>query len=167
MLDREIVELAARIAAGTGRDPFRAAREEDVFVSMASLNTLPGAYCTVRGVRILLLNERLPPDLRRVVCAHEMGHHFLHRERMPSLSRPHSGREDAYLCRAEREANLFAAEFLLSDEAVLPLLSAEGAAEALEVPPEVLLMKRIALGEKGMAVPCTEPPAGFLAGICR
>jgi len=87
--------------------------------------------------------------------------------RMPSLSRPHAGREEAYLCRAEREANLFAAEFLLSDEAVLPLLSAEGAAETLEVPPELLLMKRIALGEKGMAVPCAEPPAEFLAGICR
>ena len=171
MQNREIIARAGEIAARTRRDPFRAAKEEGVFVSFGRCGDLPGAYCTVRGVRILLLNERLTPAMRHVVCAHEMGHHFLHREHMPALSRARSPEEEAYIRTTEREANLFAAEFLLEDSAVLAILAEGGdtaaVAAALKVPAGLAAMKRIALGEKELDIPCEEPPAGFLAAVCR
>ena len=58
--------------------------------------------------------------MARIVCAHELGHHLLHREfatfgfEETSLFSPAS--------RREYEANLFAAELLIADKEIAELL---------------------------------------------
>ena len=59
----------------------------------------------------------LPEAMQRVVCAHELGHHLLHRE---EASRGFFDDYDLYRMenRFERDANLFASLLLLPDKAV-------------------------------------------------
>lgn len=109
---REVCRAAARIKReyGTG-DPFALARELRIEVLVRELGTLKGFYKDVYGTPFIFLSRRLTRGEARLVCAHELGHHLLHRQfaafgfEEVSVFSPAS--------RREYEANLFAAELLL------------------------------------------------------
>lgn len=121
-----IATLAYRLTERYGtRDPFVIAEQlgiEVIYVS--TLNRLKGMYCIIKGVRFIFLNHSNLPQMNRIVCAHELGHDQLHR----AYARKNPLREFA-ICdmatRPEYEANLFAANLLLDDHAVLNYI-AEG-----------------------------------------
>ncbi len=165
MYDRDIIQLAETLAARFVRDPFQLAEAEEVTVSFCDLGSQPGAYYIVRGYPILLLNEHLSPRRTEMVCAHEMGHHLLHRDilcrRQDVKNPPPIGEETVR--QTEREANLFAASFLLPDEAVASVGgTAAEAAERLGLPEEFLEMKAAAMRVMGKNPAAAEPDPCFL-----
>lgn len=107
------------------RDPFLLAAELGIEVMhVDTLKRLKGMYRVIKGVRFIFLNNANPPQINRIVCAHELGHDQLHRD----YARKNPLQEFA-ICdmatKPEYEANLFAANLLLDDETVLALI-AEG-----------------------------------------
>lgn len=109
-------------------------------------------------IRLIVINADLPEKYQRIILAHELGHAVLHGK----ASAEREFRDFAILDETslyEYEANIFAAEFLLEDEAVQEQMKEEtsffGAACALRVPPELLDFKCRVLKRQGYAV---EPP---------
>ena len=95
------------------RDPFKIAKAMDIELVVKELGALKGFYKTIYGIPFIFLNRALDKKTARIVLAHEIGHHVLHKEfaafgfEETSLFSPAS--------RREYEANLFAAEFLIPD----------------------------------------------------
>ena len=134
-----------------GRDIFELAESSGVSVWFRPLGSLKGFYICENGKRYIIINEELEPIMQRTVCAHELGHDVLHRDlaaggiRENTMFLEHN--------KTEREANLFAAEMLLTDKAVLSELEylndTDTAAFELNVPVELLEYKLELLNHKG------------------
>ena len=115
--------------------------------------TLKG-YCYFCKNRIfIILNANLDAATKRIVAAHELGHLVLHRPEMLS-----SALFDASLCstdtKQEYEANLFAADLLLTDEDILSHLDDAtpdvfSMARALGTKPELLNLKMLSMSKRG------------------
>lgn len=111
-----------------------------------------GFFLRQSRIPLIMLNSDQPQCLQRIVLAHELGHASLH------------GAEKAFhefqlfgsVQRCEYEANMFAAEYLLTDEAVQGMLheesSAYDAARKLRVPAELLDFKLRILKGRGYNV---------------
>jgi Zn-dependent peptidase ImmA (M78 family) len=118
-----------------------------------------GFFIAQSRMKMITINNDLPQALRGVICAHELGHAVLHAK---------SAGVDAFHDFAlfdntgikEYEANLFAADFLMTDDDVLELLNDDifffGAAARLGVPPELLDFKFRILKRKGYKM--IDPP---------
>ena len=63
------------------RDPFQIANALGINVmdDCENLGSLKGMYCIVKRNRFIFLNKDLSPQMKRIVCAHEIGHDQLHR----------------------------------------------------------------------------------------
>lgn len=120
----------------------------------------------------IVLNTRSGPHTRKILCAHELGHALLHKE----IATWHGFQELTLFCsasRAEYEANLFAADLLIEDEALFELLDEPGKsfselARELYVPIELLDFKFRIL--KGKGYPLAAPyiaQADFLKGSAQ
>lgn len=114
---REIRKSAADAVRQYGtRDPFTLAREMHIDLLVRELGTLKGFYKDVYGTPFIFLSRHLSRGEATLVCAHELGHHLLHRQfaafgfEEVSVFSPAS--------RREYEANLFAAELLLDTKEV-------------------------------------------------
>ncbi len=114
---REIRKSAADAVRQYGtRDPFTLAREMHIELLVRELGTLKGFYKDVYGTPFIFLSRHLSRGEAMLVCAHELGHHLLHRQfaafgfEEVSVFSPAS--------RREYEANLFAAELLLDTKEV-------------------------------------------------
>ncbi len=114
---REIRKSAADAVRKYGtRDPFTLAREMHIELLVRELGTLKGFYKDVYGTPFIFLSRHLSRGEATLVCAHELGHHLLHRQfaafgfEEVSVFSPAS--------RREYEANLFAAELLLDTKEV-------------------------------------------------
>ena len=114
---REIRKSAADAVRQYGtRDPFTLAREMHIELLVRELGTLKGFYKGVYGTPFIILSRHLSRGEATLVCAHELGHHLLHRQfaafgfEEVSVFSPAS--------RREYEANLFAAELLLDTKEV-------------------------------------------------
>jgi Zn-dependent peptidase ImmA (M78 family) len=106
-----------------------------------------------------VINNNVADILRRIICAHELGHAVLHCELAMMNSFQEMELFDATQP-AEYEANLFAAELLIPDNKLLELLndyskSFFGVASELYVPAELLDFKFRVLKNKGYRI---EPP---------
>ena len=101
-------------------DPKTLAEQLGVRVRYFSLGETKGFYVVLDDIPFIAVNRDLPEPLRDIVCAHELGHHLLHRELAEQTL---LSDYDLYLMesRVEREANLFAAFLLISEEAVASL----------------------------------------------
>lgn len=150
-LDVIISTVSSVRAAYGGRDIIATAENTGAEVWLRPLGGLKGFYVHEKGTSYIIINEALDDTMRNVVCAHELGHDLLHRELAAG------GIRDGTLFLAnnktEREANLFAAEIILSDEAVLSELEYNNdpttAAYELGVPVELLEYKLELLVHKG------------------
>lgn len=112
-----ICNMVERIVKKYGtRDPFKMAKMCGAELCIKPLGSLKGFYKVVYDTPFIFLNSSLSPRDARLVCAHELGHHALHRAAARvgfeefSLFSPTS--------RREYEANLFAAALLISDDEI-------------------------------------------------
>lgn len=134
-----------------GRNVFETAENSGANVWFRKLGGLKGFYIRENGARYIVINEELDDVLKRVVCAHEFGHDMLHRELSEGGIRENTLFLDTN--KTEREANLFAACVLISDEELLECVSfcsdIESAASNLGLPCEIVKYKLKAMNEKG------------------
>ena len=100
-----------------GRNIFETAENSGVNVWYRFLGGLKGFYMCELGKRYIIINDFFDKMTQTVVCAHELGHDMLHRE----LSAEGIRDNTLFLAgnKTEREANIFAAEILISDEEIL------------------------------------------------
>lgn len=96
------------------RDPFEVAQMLDIHIWERELGGMKGFYNIITRERYIVINQNLSPEEKAVVCAHELGHDRLHR---------HFAQYTPFkeIClydmsrKPEREANIFAAAFLISE----------------------------------------------------
>ncbi len=161
----DIIETAEKVLKKYGgRDIFETAENSGANVWFRSLGTLKGFYICENTKRYIVINERLNKMMRRVVCAHELGHDMLHRELSAGGIRENTMFLETN--KTEREANLFAAEILISDKELLELAKYNNditsAAYELGVPSELLRYKLEILCEKGYKFNFDRADSGFL-----
>jgi len=113
----DIKPLAEKLAREHDtRDPFVIASSMKYVLIDAQLEGVRGFYQYARRRHIMYVDSDLPPQDRRWVCAHELGHSLLHK----NLNRIFM---DSYTFmttnRFEREADRFAVSLLISDAELL------------------------------------------------
>ena len=122
----------------------------------ANAQSCKGFFLVSSRCKLIVINSDLPESIQRIIIAHELGHAVLHTE--VALMR---GFQEMEVLESrqdmpeENEANLFAAELLLEDEAVLEHLSEESffeAARSLYVPAALLDYKFLLLRSKGYSL---------------
>jgi Zn-dependent peptidase ImmA (M78 family) len=137
-----------------------------VDVSFDDLGCLKGLFTTCEGYMFIVINENLEEIMMKIVLAHELGHVLLHRH----LAENGQFREFSLYDMAskpEMEANIFAANILLTDKEVLSTAQegydSETVAKMLYVPHQLLLIKMIDMNTRGFKfnVPFV-PRADFL-----
>jgi Zn-dependent peptidase ImmA (M78 family) len=87
-------------------------------------------YRIILRNRYIFVNSSLPDYMAQIVCAHELGHDRLHRNIATGDILGENSLFDIF-SRAEYEANVFAAELLISDSDILPLISEKYSAEEI------------------------------------
>ena len=136
-------------------DPFRLCRAMGIILLMQPLGihttAIKGFYMKCKRIRSITVNSDLPKAVQRIIIAHELGHATIHQE-----EGIHAFHEITLFDRTsglEREANLFAAELLLDDHAVLDALRQSStffhASSELMVPAEILDFKLRLMKWKG------------------
>lgn len=129
-------------------DPARLAQEMGIIVEYEPMGTYDGCckgfFITHRRKKHITINSDLPEPIRRIILIHEIAHAVLHWKSGSCAAFHDFGLFDT-ADQKEYEANIFAADFLMSDEDVLELLNEDisffGAAAKLYVPAEMLDFK--------------------------
>ncbi len=111
-------------------------------------------YCTVLlKTKYCVISQNQPEEEQRMVAAHEAGHLILHQERLKAGALQDW---DVYHASSvmEREANLFAADFLIEDLDVLEQVKNKDSdffslAKALKVPAPFLAFKLYSMVHRG------------------
>jgi Predicted Zn peptidase len=136
------------------RDPFRIAREIGIEVLFCEdFGRLKGMYRVIKRNRFILLNNNLSERMRRIVCAHELGHDQLHRD----LARGSALQEFTLYdmsTRREYEANIVASEILLDNDELIEYIyryqySAEQIARQMNSDINLVALKIAHLNEIG------------------
>ena len=85
------------------RDPFQIANALGINVmdDCENLGSLKGMYCIVKRNRFIFLNKGLSPQMKRIVCAHEIGHDRLHR----ALAKKHGLQEFVLYDKSNKKSN--------------------------------------------------------------
>ena len=95
------------------RNPFEMIKGLNVILVRCPLDGVRGFYQYFQRNNIIYIDESLTETEQMFVCAHEMGHMFLHKK---SNAVYMDSRTYLNTNRFENEANLFAMELLVSDE---------------------------------------------------
>lgn len=152
-----ISKAACRTISRTGEtDPFRICEAFGVIMLFEPMGTFSGAckgfFLSQSRKTAITINSDLSEELQRIICAHELGHAVLHRKGA-GLKAFHDFMLFDTVSHYEYEANLFAAELLLRDKEVMAVLNDDlsffQAAQALNVPAELLDFKFRAMKQKG------------------
>lgn len=114
-------DVSSRIKKSGTRNPFIIAEDSGIMLLFNSnLNKLKGMYQIIKRNRIITINDNLPEEMQKIVCAHELGHDRLHRH----LAKQGALQEFMLYdmkSRPEYEANIYAADLLLDDKEVMAL----------------------------------------------
>lgn len=103
-------------------DPFIIAKALGIEILYSDkLKRLKGMYRIIKRNRFIILNSKNSTEINRIVCAHELGHDRLHKVYADSEAFQEFTLYDMS-SQYEYEANIFAANLLLSNEAVLELV---------------------------------------------
>ena len=151
-----ICSCVAHLRANFGMaEPETLCREENVTVLSEPMGTgtdsCKGFFLYQSRRKIIVINSDLDETVRSFILAHELGHSILHADAAALRTFSDFSPYDE-TSRYEYEANIFAAELLLSDEDTLSALSEDDfftAAKKLRVPPELLDFKLRILNCKG------------------
>lgn len=93
-------------------DPFKLASELDILVVYENLGSILGYFDAHFRMKTIHINENAPEELKRFICAHELGHAILHAK----VNTPFLNAYTLYsVGKIERQANTFAVELLLPD----------------------------------------------------
>lgn len=148
------------------RDPFFLADSLGIDVDCADLGSLKGFYIVYNKNRFVVLNVNLTEALSRIILAHEIGHDRLHR----SIAENGGLKEASFFdmkSKPEMEANIFAANLLITDKEVISYgedgYTAEEMAKDLFVPYPLALIKINDMIKRGyeLSIPFV-PKAEFL-----
>ena len=102
------------------RDPFRITEALGYTTIYTPLVGVRGFYQYLKRCHIIYLDSELDDATARFVCAHELGHSFLHR----GLNRIFMDTRTFIITgRYETEANQFAVDLIYSDDELQPYLS--------------------------------------------
>ncbi len=115
-----------------------------IFTSLGKAeSSIKGFFLESKRIQTITINNDLSEILQKIIIAHELGHAVLHKR-----SGIHAFHDVGLFDESsifEKDANLFAAEYLMEDEAVLKALNGDStffsAASALYVPMELLDFK--------------------------
>lgn len=137
-------------------NPFELASDLGILLVYSPMGNNPedckGFYLCQSRKKTITINSDLPQSLQRIICIHEIGHAVLH-AKQAGVSAFHDFSLFDGAARAEYEANMFAAEYLLDDEEVFDLLNDDlfffTVAGTLRVPAELLDFKYRILKSKG------------------
>lgn len=114
----EAVDKADELIALYGRcSPKRLARELDIEVLERDFSKQKGAYKLILKNPFIFIKRDLSDSMKKIVLMHEIGHDRLHRDKADDCGG--FAEYDIFdMCdrSMEYEANLFAAQFLISDE---------------------------------------------------
>ena len=156
---QSIIDIAEKVKREFGgSDVFETAENSGAKVWFKKLGSLKGFYICENNCRYIVVNEDLDDITTEVVCAHEFGHDMLHRE----LSAGGIRENTLFLnCnKTEREANLFAANVLISDDDILSMLEycsgIDVLSAELKYPVELVSYKLESLKFKGYNINLTE-----------
>ena len=152
--------------------PMALAKLLGVPVWLCSMGRLKGFYVVVNGLPYIAVNPDMSRQLIDAVCAHELGHHILHRELAESRLLSDYG---LYLksSRLETEANVFACCLLIPDSRLSGLLATPDVQDPPDLPAQTIsdLAARAGVPYELMALrlhiagfPAEVPPSAFLAG---
>lgn len=132
-------------------------------------NAIKGFFLEINRIKTITINSDLPAAVQRIIAAHELGHALLHRKSGIQAFHDIGLFDESSMF--EKDANLFAAEYLLKDEDVLKMLNTDctffSAAAALYVPMELLDFKFRILKWKGYKFmePPINAPSNFLRNL--
>lgn len=154
---QKIQKTAARLKHACGsRDPYALAKDLHILVIREPMGNHPGCckgfFIINKRIPVIVINCDLSEPVQRMVLAHEIGHHQLHKKSvaiMPFTDLTLMDNTNHF----EFEANLFAAEFLLDDQDVAEGLksgySCREMACTLDVAPELLSFKLLIMKKRG------------------
>jgi len=136
-------------------DPFRLCEEKRILVLTPNLgryeDCIKGFFVKKNRIKTITVNSDLPEVIQRIILAHEFGHAMLHSDRRICEFHDVGLYDESSVM--EKEANLFAGEFLLRDEDVLEAMNGDttffSAAAMLRVPAELLDFKFRVMKWKG------------------
>lgn len=113
----DIKKLANKLAKQhDSRNPFEIINGLNVILLFVPLNGVRGFHQYFQRNNIIYIDESLPQHERLWVCAHELGHMFLHKKANTIFMDTYTSfNTDKY----EIEANKFAAELLIPDEFII------------------------------------------------
>ena len=100
------------------RDPFRICREKGIEVMFRDDFTgQKGAFSLMLNVPFIFINNNLSDEMKRIVCAHELGHAMLHRKLCRQKKNQTIYEYEIFDIRnsTEYEANIFAANLLIDE----------------------------------------------------
>lgn len=151
-------------------DPFKVCGELGFLVLTPCLgdeqSAIKGFYFREKRIGCITVNSSLPYVIQNIIVAHELGHAVLHANAGVKQFHDFGLFDESNI--KEKEANLFAAEFLLNDDDVFEAMNDDTtfftAAARLRVPPELLDFKFRVMKWKGYKLiePPTEARSNFL-----
>lgn len=111
---RDVVTAANQAAARFGtRNPFDIASSLGIITLRVKLVDIRGFMQVIRRIGVIYVDNSLDDRQSHMVCAHELGHWFLHKGLNRAFMDTHTHfRSNRY----ENEANYFAVNLLFSDE---------------------------------------------------
>jgi len=144
-------------------EPAELAEAMDVIVRYEPMGAYEGCckgfFISVCRRKHITVNSDLTPEIQRVILMHELAHAVLHCASGGSAAFHDFAVFDSASAK-EYEANIFAADYLMSDADVIALLNDDisffGAAASLGVPPEMLDFKFRLMKRRGFGM--IEPP---------
>lgn len=98
------------------RNPLEIIKNLNAILVYYPLKDVRGFYQYFQRNNIIYINDELPENEQIVVCAHELGHMFLHKNSNAIFM---DTRTHFITSKYENEANTFASELLIPDEIIL------------------------------------------------
>ena len=143
-------------------DPFKLCQAMGIKLIFSPLGTandaIKGFFLESKRIMTITINSDLPQIMQKFIVCHELGHAVIHRK-----CGIHAFHEIGLFDESsiyEKEANIFAAEFMLDDDEVLQTMNEDntffGSAAILRVPIELLDFKFRIMKWKGYKL--IEPP---------
>lgn len=112
-----IKHIANSLAIKYGsRNPFEIVKYLNVILVFYPLIDVRGFYQHFQRNNIIYIDDGLTESEQKIVCAHELGHMFLHKKSNAIFM---DTRTYFATTKYENEANTFAAELLIPDELIL------------------------------------------------
>lgn len=125
------------------RDPFLIADYSDIVVIQGNLDDIFGFYKYLQRNKVIFINKRLPAHIKKVVCAHELGHAILHPRQNCFFIKQYTLFS---IDRMEIEANKFASELLIDEVDICPDWTTDEISTALNVPKQLVEYKFMSSG---------------------